>query len=43
MAGVRKNAESKLVPVNKSLTLNTVMANTKKYMGRKFLPYSTNS
>ena len=40
MKGVRKDAESKLVPVNKSLTLNTVMANTKKHMGRKFLPYS---
>ena len=40
MKGVRKDAESKLVKVNKSLTLNTVMANTKKKMGRKFLPYS---
>ena len=38
--GVRKNAESKRVAVNKSLTLNTMMANTKKYMGKKFLPYS---
>ena len=26
--------------VDKSLTLNTMMANTKKYMGKKFLPYS---
>ena len=40
MKGIRKDAESKLVKVNKSLTLNTVMANTKKKMGRKFLPYS---
>ena len=40
MKGIRKDAESKLVKINKSLTINTVMANTKKYMGRKFLPYS---
>merc|ERR1712100_862238 len=40
MKGIRANAESKMVPVNKNLTLNTVMANTKKRMGGKFLPYN---
>ena len=40
MKGVRKDAESRLVPVNKKITLNTVMANTKKRMGKHFLPYN---
>ena len=40
MKGVRKDAESRKIDVNKSLTLNTLMSNTKRYMGRKFLPYS---
>jgi len=37
--GVRRDATSKLVSVNKKLTLNTLMAKTKKRMGAKFLPY----
>jgi len=37
--GVRRDATSKLVSVNKKLSLNTLMANTKKRMGAKFLPY----
>ena len=42
MTGVRDNAESKMVRLNgKKLTLNILMANTKKYMGSKFLPYSS--
>ena len=38
--GTRKNSEVKLVNINKKITLNTLMENTKKYMGSKFLPYS---
>ena len=38
--GARKNSEVKLVNINKKITLNTLMENTKKYMGSKFLPYS---
>jgi len=41
MKGIRANAESKMVPVNKQLTLNTVMANTKKRMGNSFLRYDS--
>ncbi len=37
--GVRANAESKMVPVSKPLTMNQLMANTKKKLGSKFLRY----
>jgi len=41
--GTRQNAEVRLVPVNKTLTLAKLLENTKKYMGSKFLVYSPNN
>ena len=42
-AGVRKDAESKLVRVNKNLTIETLLSTTKTYMGNNFLPYSAST